>query len=75
MGRWLNNGVERPHLSVRRRERAIVRLRRMQRLQTFASVHASVHDPFPTARHLQDRDPFKQPRAAALAERRDLFAA
>ena len=36
MGRWLNNRAENSHLPFRRRERAMLRFRRMQTLQTFA---------------------------------------
>jgi putative transposase len=75
MGRGLNNRAENSHLPFRRRERAMLRFRRMHTLQKFASVHASVHNHFPTERHLQDRDTYKQIRAAALAEWRDLLAA
>jgi putative transposase len=48
MGRWLNNRAENSHLPFRRRERAMLRFRRMRTLQKFASVHASVHNHFPT---------------------------
>jgi putative transposase len=75
MGRWMNNRAENSHLPFRRRERAMLRFRRMRTLQKFASVHASVHNHFPTERHLQNRDHFKQSRAAALAEWRSLLAA
>jgi putative transposase len=75
MGRWMNNRAENSHLPFRRRERAMLRFRRMRTLQKFASVHASVHNHFPTERHLLNRDHFKQSRAAALAEWRGLFAA
>jgi putative transposase len=40
MGRWLNNRAENSHLPFRRRERAMLRFRRMRTLQKFASVHA-----------------------------------
>jgi putative transposase len=60
MGRWLNNRAENSHLPFRRRERAMLRFRRMHTLQKFASVHASVHDHFPAERHLQDRNAYKQ---------------
>ncbi len=46
----------------------------MRTLQRFASVHASADNDFPTKRHLQNRDPCKLTRAAALAERCDLLA-
>ena len=75
MGRWLNNRAENSHLPFRRRERAMLRFRRMQTLQRFASVHASVHNHFPTERHLQNRDTYKTTRAAALAEWRGLLDA
>ena len=75
MGRWLNNRAENSHLPFRRRERAMLRFRRMRTLQKFASVHASVHNHFPTERHLQNRNHYKQARAAALAEWRGLLAA
>ena len=70
-----NNRVENSHLPFRRRERAMLRFRRMRTLQKFASVHASVHNHFPTERHLQDRNTYKTARAAALAEWRGLLAA
>jgi putative transposase len=44
MGRWLNNRAENSHLPFRRRERAMLRFRRMRSLQKFVSVHASVHN-------------------------------
>ena len=75
MGRWLNNRVENSHLPFRRREREMLRFRRMRTLQKFASVHASVHNHFPTERRLQDRNTYKQTRAAALTEWRGLLAA
>ena len=71
MGRWLNNQAENSHLPFRRRERAMLRFRRIRTLQKFTSVH----NHFPTERHLQNRDTFKQIRAAALAEWRGLLAA
>ena len=75
MGRWLNNRAENSHLPFRRRERAMLRFRRMRTLQKFASVHASVYNHFPTERHLQNRGQCKLTRAAALAEWRGLLAA
>jgi putative transposase len=41
-GRWLNNRVENSHLPLQRRERAMLRFRRIRSLQKFAAVHASV---------------------------------
>lgn len=75
IGRWLNNRAENSHLPFRRRERAVLRFRRMRSLQKFASVHASVHNHFPTERHLQNRDHYKLCRAAARAEWRGLLVA
>jgi putative transposase len=54
---------------------ALNRCRRMQTLQKFASVHAAVHNHFPMERHLQNRNTYKEARAAALAELRGLLAA
>ena len=74
-GRWLNNRAENSHLPFRRRERAMQRFRRIRSLQMFASVHASVTNHFNTDRDLTSRAIFKQNRAAALAEWRQLGAA
>ena len=41
-GRWVNNRAEYSHLPFRRRERAMLRFRRMRSLQKFADVQASV---------------------------------
>jgi putative transposase len=74
-GRWLNNRAENSHLAFRRRERAMLRFRRMRSLQKFVSIHASVHNHFSQERHLYSRQNFKHNRAAALAEWRQLGAA
>ena len=74
VGRWLNNRAENSHLPLRRRERAMLRFRRMRRLQTFAAVHSSVHNHFNQERDLYSRDNFKLNRAAALSEWRQLGA-
>ena len=71
-GRWLNNRAENSHLPFRRRERAMLRFRRMRSLQKFASVHASVSNLFNQERSLYSRSIFKQNRAAALTEWRQL---
>lgn len=68
IGRWANNRVENSHLSFRRRERSMLRFRRMKTLQKFASVHANVHNHFNSERHLIDRQTYKARRSAALAE-------
>jgi putative transposase len=74
-GRWLNNRAENSHQPFRRRERAMLRFRRMRSLQKFAAVHSSVHNHFNQERHLYSRANFKLNRAAALAEWRQLGAA
>lgn len=68
VGRWLNNRAENSHLPLRRRERVMLRFRRMKTLQKFASVHASFHNHFSQERHLVDRQTYKLRRSAALAE-------
>lgn len=73
-GRWLNNRAENSHLPFRRRERAMLRFRRMRSLQKFAAVHASVSNHFNQERSLSSRHLFKANRAAALAEWRQLGA-
>ena len=45
-GRWLNNRAENSHQPFRRRERAMIRFRRMRTLQKFVAVHASIHNHF-----------------------------
>jgi putative transposase len=74
-GRWLNNRAENSHLPFRRRERAMLRFRRMRSLQKFASVHASVSNHFNQQRSLSSTPLFKANRAAALAEWRGLCTA
>ncbi|QLQ17712.1 MAG: IS6 family transposase [Exiguobacterium profundum] len=73
-GRWANNRAENSHLPFRRRERAMLRFRRMRTLQKFASVHASVANHFNQERSLSTRQIFKQNRAAALSQWRGLLA-
>lgn len=73
-GRWMNNRAENSHQPFGRRERAMVRFRRMRTLQKFASVHASVHNLFNTERSLHPRTSFERNRSAALAEWRGLCA-
>ncbi|MFZ2102637.1 MAG: DDE-type integrase/transposase/recombinase [Oricola sp.] len=67
-GRWMNNRAENSHLSFRRRERAMLRFRRMRNLQKPAAIHASAYNHFNQERSLSSR-------AAALAVWRGLFAA
>jgi putative transposase len=74
-GRWLNNRAENSHQPFRRRERAMLRSRRMRTLQKFVAVHASVHNHFNQERHLYNRSNFKLNRAATLTEWRGLGVA
>lgn len=74
IGRWTNNRAENSHLPFRRRERAMLRFRRMKSLQKFASVHANVHNHFNSERHLTDRQTYKIRRSAALAEWQNLVS-
>ena len=71
---WLNNRAENSHQPFRRREGAMARFRDIKTLQKFASVHASIYNHFNHQRHLNRRDIFKQARATALAEWRQLAA-
>ena len=74
-GRWLNNRAENSHQPFRRRERAMLRFRRMRSLQKFAVLHGQVHNHFNQERTLISRAIFKERRAAALSEWRQLCAA
>ena len=51
IGKWLNNRAENSHQPFRRRERAMLRFRRMRSLQKFAAIHGSVHNHFNQQRH------------------------
>ncbi len=73
-GRWLNNRAENSHQPFRRREKAMGKFRDVKTLQKFAAVHATIHNHFNQNRHLNRRDIFKQNRALALAEWRQLAA-
>ena len=75
VGRWKNNRAENSHLPFRRRERAMLRFRRMRSLQKFVSVHSSIHNHFNQERHLYSRDNFKLNRNVALSEWRQLCSA
>ena len=74
-GRWANNRAENSHQPFRRRERAMLRFRRMKTLQKFVAVHSSIHNLFNAERTLSSRDSFKASRTAALTEWRQLCAA
>ena len=69
------NRAENSHLPFRRRERAMLRFRRMRSLQKFASVHSSSYNHFHQERALASRPNFKLNHAAALVEWRGLLAA
>ena len=71
--RWANNRVENSHLPFRRRERAMLRFRRIHSLQKFASIHASFYNLFNSQRSLSKRSTFKLKRDAALNEWRSLL--
>ena len=75
VGRWQNNRVENSHLPFRRRERAMLRFRRMRSLQKIVAVHSSIHNHFNQERHFYSRDNFKLNRSAALSEWRLLCSA
>ena len=57
VGRWANNRVENSHLPFRRRERAMLRFRRMKIPEKFASVNANVQDHFNLERHSSTATP------------------
>src|SRR3974377_903987 len=65
--------VKTPPQPFRRRERAMLRFRRMKTLQKFAAVHGTVHNHFNQERHLTSRETYKQNRSAALAEWKSLM--
>ncbi len=73
-GPWLNNRAENSHQPFRRREGAMAKLRDVKTQQKFAAAHASIHNHFNQDRHPNRRDIFKQNRAVALAEWRQLAA-
>ena len=74
LGRWKNNRAENSHLPFRRRERAMIRFRRMKTLQKFAAVHGTVHNHFDQERHLVSRKIYRERRLAASAEWRAVMA-
>ena len=75
VGRHKNNRAENSHPPFRRRERAMLRFRRMRSLQKFATMHSSVHNHFNHQRNIETRTRFKQLRNAALLQWRELVAA
>jgi putative transposase len=72
---WQNNRAENSHLPFRRREHAMLRFRRMQSLEKFTTVHASIYNHFNQQLHLYSRNSFKPNRVAALSEWRQLCSA
>jgi len=73
-GHWLNNRAENSHQPFRKREGAMSKFRDVKTLQKFASIHALIHNHFNLDRHLNCRETFKENRAAAMAEWRQLAA-
>ena len=73
-GRWLNNRVENSHQPLRRREKVMNRFRSARSLQKFAAIQSSVHNHFNLERQVYRRSDFKENRAHALAEWRQLVA-
>jgi putative transposase len=67
---WFSNRAENSHQPFRRRERAMLRFRRMRTLQKFFTVHASVHNHFDVEHHFYSCNAFKLSRAAALSKSR-----
>ena len=61
-GRGVNNRAENSHLPFRRREYAMLKFRRMRRLQKFVSIHSSVQNHFNQERHINSRLAFKTKR-------------
>lgn len=74
-GRLLNNGAENSYLPFRRRDRAMLRFRRMRTVQKYLCVHSSARDHFKRQRYLYSRKNFKLNHAGALAEWRQLGVA
>jgi putative transposase len=70
-----NNRCENSHLPFRMRERAMHKFRSPATLQKLAAVHGSIYNHFNHERHLETRRAYKQKRAAALTEWRDICAA
>jgi putative transposase len=73
-GLWQNNRAENSHQPFRRRERAMLRFRRIRSLQKFVSVHSSVCNLFNSDRSHSGRNVYKAARTAALPEWRQLCA-
>jgi len=67
-------GAENSHQPFRQWEGVMPKFGEVKTLQKFASIHASNHNHFNLDRHLNPRETFKQNRAAAMAEWRQLAA-
>jgi len=67
-GRYLNNRIESSHLPFRRRERAMLRFRRLRSLQKFVAIHASIFNHFNLDRHNSSGSTYKANRDAAFKE-------
>ena len=72
-GQRVNNRAENSHQPFRRRERAMLRFRRIGTLQKFAAVHGSVHNHFDQQRHLISRQTDKTNGSVTMAEWRALM--
>lgn len=57
-GRWMNDRAENSRQLFRRRERVMLRFRRMRSLQKFAVLHGSIHNHFNQERTLTSRQRF-----------------
>ena len=71
---YLNNRCENLHLPFRRRERSMLRFRRLKTLQQFTNIHAQIYNHFNHERHLQKRDTYKQLRSTALMQWSEICA-
>ena len=61
VGRHLNNRAENSHLPIRRRERAMLRFKRISSLQRFSSTRASIQNHFNAQRHRGPKIDFQTP--------------
>lgn len=73
-GKRINNRAENSHQPFRRRERAMLRFRRLRTLQKFVAVHGTVYNHFNLQRHLTSRSTYKINRTATLEAWRRLLA-
>jgi putative transposase len=70
----LNNRAENSHLPFRRRERAMLKFRRLETLRKFTSVHAQIYNHFNLERHLISRKNYKRRRLASMITWQELAA-